>query len=246
MTVQNYPLSYRSPLVITGLNISVASNTTLSIAAGYAKDADNIIDIALSTATTLNAATTGANGLDTGALANSTIYAIYLVTDTVNKRVCVLASTSLTAPLLPYGYDGKLLIGFALTDGSAHFLPMKQTGYYNEKTYLWGTPISVLSDGASTSDASVDCSAAVPAVSQVDILINASYYPATADDYTTIKYYAATGGYLVYGSVATKMNSIAFALPSVLVTAVPTMEYCNSAGSGKTDILVTGFKHTIL
>lgn len=246
MTVQNFPLSYRSPLVVTGLNVSVASNTTLTIAAGYAKDSDNIIDIKLASAATLNAATTGADGLDTGSLANSTMYYLYLITDTVNKRVATLLSASSSAPLMPYGYDGKLLIAFALTDGSAHFLPMVQTGYYNEKWYRWGTMISVVSGGSANTDTAVDCSAAVPAVAQVEIFIYADFTPATANDYATVKYYLATDGDKIIGSVASKANSNSFIVPSVLVTGVPKVEYCNSAASGSTNVLVTGFKHTIL
>lgn len=75
---------------------------------------------------TLNAATTGANGLDTGALAANTWYYVYLI-DT-GTTTSTLLSLSATAPTMPTGYVFKMRIGAVRTGGSSTFLRTIQKG----------------------------------------------------------------------------------------------------------------------
>ena len=74
----------------------------------------------LSVSVTIDATTTGANGLDTGSLANSTWYAVYLIYN--GSAVAGLMSTSGSAPTLPGGYTYFTRYGWIQTDGSAHLL----------------------------------------------------------------------------------------------------------------------------
>lgn len=69
---------------------------------------------------TINAATTGLNGLDTGSLTVNTWYYAW----TIGNGVLVqgLLSLSATAPTLPAGYTFKKYLGAVRTDGSSHFL----------------------------------------------------------------------------------------------------------------------------
>lgn len=74
---------------------------------------------------TLNMATLGANGLDTGALAASTWYAVFIIAGP--SGTAALASLSPTAPALPAGYTVFSRVGWIRTDGSASMYPMAFT-----------------------------------------------------------------------------------------------------------------------
>lgn len=74
------PMVNLGNLYIDGLAISPGSTTSLiNLAAGAARDSTNTDDIVLSSAVIINAAVNGANGLDTGALAASTFYYVYVI-----------------------------------------------------------------------------------------------------------------------------------------------------------------------
>ena len=75
---------------------------------------------------TINAATTGANALDTGALGNNTWYYIYIISD--GTTTAGLISTSATAPTMPAGYVYKYRVGTQRTGGAATFLRIQQAG----------------------------------------------------------------------------------------------------------------------
>lgn len=68
---------------------------------------------------TINCATTGANGLDAGALAANTGYAVWAIYNPTADTWAGLASTSETAPTMPAGYTVKVMIGYFLTNISA-------------------------------------------------------------------------------------------------------------------------------
>lgn len=76
---------------------------------------------------TLNAATTGANALDTGSLANNTWYHVYIIA-TGSGAGATLLSTSATAPTMPTGYAYKYRVGAVRTGGAATFLRTIQKG----------------------------------------------------------------------------------------------------------------------
>lgn len=73
---------------------------------------------------TLDAATTGVNGLDTGSLAANTWY--YLFAISTGSTTNSLLSTSSTSPTMPSGYTNKRLISTFRTDGASHFYSQKQ------------------------------------------------------------------------------------------------------------------------
>lgn len=77
---------------------------------------------------TINCATTGANGLDAGSLANSTFYALYTIYNPATNTTAGLASTSFTSPTLPSGYTASTRVGAIVTNGSAQFFRIKQVG----------------------------------------------------------------------------------------------------------------------
>src|SRR5438045_63638 len=79
-----------------------------------------------------------ANGcLDTGAVANSTWYHLFVIERTDTGVVDELCSTSATAPTMPTSYTKKRRIGSFKTDGSAHVLGFTQYGAANVREYVW-------------------------------------------------------------------------------------------------------------
>ena len=66
---------------------------------------------------TLNATTTGANGLDTGSLAQGKFYYIYIINN--GSTTASLASLSSTSPTLPSGYTYKARVGGVATNANA-------------------------------------------------------------------------------------------------------------------------------
>lgn len=125
----NVPRSY-----LAGLTLSRASATTLGVAAGVCRDSTNVQTISLS-AGTIDCGTTGANGLDTGALANNTWYSAFAIAKT-DGTVARLASTSLSSPTMPSGYTLLRRLGFFKTNGSAQIVDFIQIG----DLFRWVTP----------------------------------------------------------------------------------------------------------
>ncbi len=78
------------------------------------------------TSGTIDATTTGANGLDTGALASSSWYYAYLISN--GTTTSGLVSLSSTAPLLPSGYTYYMRLCSFPTDASSKFLRVMQVG----------------------------------------------------------------------------------------------------------------------
>lgn len=71
---------------------------------------------------TINSAASGANGLDTGSLASSTWYAVWIISN--GTTVAGLLSLSSTAPTLPGGYTHKARVGWIRTDSTANKYPL--------------------------------------------------------------------------------------------------------------------------
>lgn len=121
-------------------NNSGSPNTRIDVAAGVCADDTNVQMLPLP-AGTIDCATTGANGLDTGSLANSTWYHVFAIGKT-DGTVARLASTSAGSPTLPSGYTLKRRLGSFRTNGSAQIVAFSQNG----DQFLWTTPQVVLND----------------------------------------------------------------------------------------------------
>jgi hypothetical protein len=78
--VTGRPIANDASKYINGLGIAPgATTTTLALSSGAARDSTNVADIGLSADVTINAANVGANGIDTGALAASTFYYVFVI-----------------------------------------------------------------------------------------------------------------------------------------------------------------------
>jgi hypothetical protein len=139
--IQADPVFHRSYL--TGLTLSTAgSSATFGIAAGVAVDSTNAGFMSLATAftKTTSAWSLGAAGgaLDTGTIANSTWYHVYLIKRTDTGVVDVVVSANASAPALPTNYTLFRRIGSLLTNGSAQWVLFSQNG----DEFLWSTPVN--------------------------------------------------------------------------------------------------------
>ncbi|HSV26161.1 MAG TPA: hypothetical protein VLJ17_24445 [Xanthobacteraceae bacterium] len=77
---------------------------------------------------TISSATSGANGLDTGSIANSSWYAVYVIYNPTTLTTAGLISLSFTSPTLPSGFTQFSRLGAFRTDGSHNFLRILQKG----------------------------------------------------------------------------------------------------------------------
>jgi hypothetical protein len=89
-------------------------------------DANGNSKIVTSFNETLNTGTSGAGGLDTGSIGDSTWYYVFAILKPSTGTVNILISLSSTAPTLPTGYTYSALIGAVDTDASAHLIGFTQ------------------------------------------------------------------------------------------------------------------------
>lgn len=235
---------------INGLNISNNSttpNTKLDVALGQCRDSTNVFDINLTAGVTINFANNGINGLDTGSIAASTWYYIFVIADPIGLQATgAIASTSAT-PLLPFGYLAYRQIGWALTDASSHILKMNVSGDYGYRYHQWDTHIQVLDDGTASTLTAVDCSSALPPIQPIPVNLSIEFTPATADDYVSIANGTSTATALPFlsGVVAAKKQKGQLKVTSTFASSLPKIQYINSAASCNTDIFVDAFEYFV-
>src|SRR5260221_12624952 len=125
--------SYLAGLTLS--NDGTSPNTVIDVSAGICADDANVAMLSLPSGQTINGATTGAGGLDTGSLAASTWYHAFVIGKPGGGAGALLASTSLASPAFPTGYTLKRRIGSFKTDASAHIL-----GFIQVAAYFRGSP----------------------------------------------------------------------------------------------------------
>lgn len=253
--VYSLPFTYKSGLIIT--NDATTPNTILDIGAGQCRDSNDVIDIVVGSANLegstvaapllINAAVNGVNGLDTGSLAASTMYAVYVIADSryYKTTAAILTLASNSAPLVPFGYDSYRLIGYWATDASAHFLLGYYSGIGGSLTFTYDAPQATsVTAGASTSYAAITLTALVPPVNNSIVNIQSNFTANAAAD--TLKYQGATST----GDAITLIAQVAGATAHLesynnvlaqLVTAAPTIKYKVSSGSAAVAVNVAGF-----
>jgi len=103
----------------------------------------------------------GANGLDTGAEANSTWYAVWVIYNGTTTASLLSVSTTIGAITFPSGYTYGKLVGFARNDGSGDLIDFSQWG----DTAWWKARQSIASGLNQTSYTTQDISGEVPSAS---------------------------------------------------------------------------------
>ena len=83
---------------------------------------------------TIAGTTTGANALDTGTIAASTWYSVWVIYN--GTTTAGLLSLSATAPTMPSGYTHKARVGWIRTDGTANKYPLSFKQYGRRIQYV--------------------------------------------------------------------------------------------------------------
>ena len=249
-TSKAFPYSSFIPFYFNGLGISndaTAPLTQLDVAAGSCLDSTGTFQLTLSSAVVINIANNGLNGLDTGTIAASTVYAVYLVADPVTQQTsgCMLSLASNAIPLLPFGYSAYALIGYVTIDSGSHILK----GFWSDNdsarrlfTYdaIQATAITA---GNSNTYANVNLIALVPNVNNLLVNVYTNFNANAAADILGLQAGNATGDQMlivapVAGSSAhTTTMSQVLAQP-VVITSVssPVINYKVSAGAVAVDV----------
>jgi hypothetical protein len=241
------PFSY-----INGLGISNDATTPLTkldVASGTCIDSTNTFQLTLPSTVVINGATNGLNGLDTGALAASKVYAVFVVADPVdNNPTGCMISLSYTLPLMPFGYSAFRLIGFVVTDSAVHFLK----GYWTDtdsssRLFMYDAPQATgITAGNSTTYANVDLTGLVPLINNLPVWIYSNYNPSAASQVLNLQPGNATGDAI---SIISQVTSVHVATESlvlaqtVTISAVPspTVNYKLTSG-GAVAIDVAGYQ----
>ncbi len=116
-------------------NNSGAPATKIDVAAGLCADDTNAVMMQQPASMTIDCATVGALGLDSGALANNSWYHVFKIMK-ADGTDSLVASASVSSPTMPSGYTYKRRIGSFKTDGAAHIIAFVQNG----DEFAWVSP----------------------------------------------------------------------------------------------------------
>lgn len=252
-TSKAFPYSSFIPFYFNGLGLSndaTSPLTVLDVAPGSCLDSTGTFQLSLPLAVKINAANVGLNGLDTGVLAASKVYAVYLVCDPVTQQasgaMISLAYGAGNAPLLPYGYSAYALIGYVTTDSSIHFLK----GYWSDndaarRVFTYDVFISVGSTSTEAAYTNVDLTKFVPLVNNLRTQIYASIVPGVAGNFLSLQGGNATGAQALVVGQATSVASTATVnvlAQTVSLASVPSpvINYKNS-GTDTIALSVAGY-----
>lgn len=237
---------------VAGGQLAWVSNTTASVAACSCRDSTDAANITTA-AVTLNMATSGLNGLDTGTFAASKTYYVYAIANSLGTNfgdtpAGVIASLSSSGPtLMPVGYDVYRRIGQVFSDASVHLLLFYQFGNSNIRKYQWDTVINALTGGASATLVALDLSGSVPVIDGLPVLFKSAYTPATAGNIFSVIPGTSTATSVIGGSgvVAAKAQVAELEVISKLVSSLPKVKYLVGNGSDALTLDVAGYTDII-
>ncbi len=237
MTIST-PIVNARQYYINGLKLAYVSATTMTVSAGSCSNSTNANDISVGLAlnvaatqsgvlpvtagtgaVTINTAITGAGGLDTGVMANSTFYAVYAIGDSFGVEPgSALISASLSAPTLPSGYDMYFRIGYIKSSGAAAILAFRQDGCGLDRWMWYDAAIATgITAGSSATYAAVDATDGLPAATPTMVNWLCVFTPTAAADKLVLVpgTSTATLGYAsASGSVAAVANTVNLICPT--------------------------------
>lgn len=220
----NAPVYTPFTAFINGLGMAYTSTTSITIALGNCSDSTVINEIILAAPAVINTAAHGLNGLDTGAMANNTHYAVYVVADSTDKQPsgALLSLATNAVPYLPFGYDMFRRVGYVLTNGAALLLEFTQRkGGLNRDLWYANAIATNITAGASATFAAVTASAAVPAGAK-EVFIEAVL---TADAGAT-----RTAALRAHSSTST-LGQVFMSSPASTVTTASLLCPCDASGA---------------
>lgn len=261
-----------SPAYINGLLVSWKTATTLTLTQGICTDSTGTCQIALTNSAsifaasvnnssyssyvssgasgtvTLNAANVGVNGMDTGALAAQTVYGVYVIDNSLNNQsypcAGLISATLSGSPALPQGYDIYRLVGYMATDGSKNFINGYATGNGNARYFQYDSIGAVLTNGAATSFSQQSLNPYVPALTNVEVDLYASYNPVTAGNKATFRTGGGTAstGFDITGVVAAKAQDVGVRVVTGLESGAACFDYKVANATDTLSVSVWGYR----
>ncbi len=149
---------------VNGARLTFNSVSLVDIESGKVRDSADGENIAWSSTLTANIAASGANGLDTGAEASNTWYAVHAIAGGGNA-VASLLSLSATAPTLPGTYAVFRRVGWVRNNSSSNFLDFRQTGSGKNRQIRYRVALTdtrVIAGGSATVFADISLATYVP------------------------------------------------------------------------------------
>ena len=236
------PVSY-----INGLTADWASNTTLTLNVGECSDSLNIIDIVVPDALTIDAATTGALGLDTGALTTSKFYYVFVIGDSSGYNLpSALISLSPTAPIMPYGYDTFRMVDIKVTDGSSHFLLSYTNGQYGNREFIYDAPLTTGSSALTTSYVALPLTNCVAPIGKPSVNFVATFTPNAPANIAYVQPTGSTGNETKLSGVVAAVAQVAdLQCMAFVVTGVASVSLKASAATDTLVLLVKSFTYNV-
>lgn len=245
----NSPIVNAGIYYVNGLNLSPGVNSTtnklVSVSAGLARDSTNVFDIVNPAALSINGAKVGANGVDVAVLADSSMYAVYIIGDSTEYQPTAgLLSLTFGEPSLPFGYDCYRRIGAVLTSSGGYVLTFWQYGVEEKRVMYYDVGIAITTANV-TSFTAVSLAAAVPPIN-TRVLLDLTYTPNSAGNVAQFLPYGsiATAGIVRfgYGVAAAQVGDVL--VPIALNAGVPEMLY-KLATSDSLTTLVNGYEDNL-
>lgn len=180
------------PGYLSGNSLAYLTTTTFNTGIGTVSDSTAAVYMTLAAAISKSTSSwvvgTGNGGLDTGTIASTTWYHVFVIERTDLATTDVLFSLSATAPTMPANYTYKRRIGSILTNGSSQFVQWVQ---YNDY-FLW---LVMVQDSASTNPGTSAVTRTLGSV-PTGVVVMALFAPqgasGTAQSDTSILYTALT------------------------------------------------------
>lgn len=241
------PFYYVNGLKLT--NDATTPNSIIDVSLGTTLDSTATYQIGSTVAMTASLLVAGLGGLDTGTVAASTVYAVYLIADPVSAQPSgIMFSLSLTQPLMPFGYSAFALLGYVATDASSHILK----GYWSNgdsarRVFLFDAPqATAVTAGAATSYTGVALTKWLPAQANTLATLNVSFLPAAASRVLDLQAGLAAGDQIVItGQVAAVAVTQQVNVVAQLVSSVPTVNYKVSNADSNVAVNVAGYTYDL-
>jgi hypothetical protein len=251
--LNNVPIVNAPFIYINGLQLSndaTTPNTLLDIAVGQCRDAGNEYDMFLNSPLVINMAGSGLNGLDTGTVAASKVYAVLLVSDPVSGNPTgAMFTLTPSAPLMPFGYSAYKTIGYVATDSSMHILKGYWTaGGTGDRLFTFDAPqATAVTAGAATTYTAVDLSALVPnGIAELPVNLSFAFTPGAPSRTLKLQGANSTGDAVtITGQVTSVVVSGLAGVLAQIASSKPEVNYKVSNAGDAVALNVAGYRLSI-
>jgi len=185
---------------------------------------------------TVDASVSGAGGLDTGTVATTTWYYLWIIYNPTTAITKGLFSLSNTAPTLPSGYTYYARVGAIYTTTATAF---RQITKRNNRV-LYSTGVNVLTSGTATTATSISLAAAIPTDGSRCFF---NIQQNNTGNYSSTLLGAAGGP--IYAFCSSSATLIGAAAMWAEIVLSQTAYYYNSSASGSTTMTVWGYEGAI-